>query len=260
MAANFINPLYVLQKLPKPTEVVSALLEMPKVLSDRELLTSHMSHRLAQLVSVGVRQAATQESWVAESAVSYVGRIVDVIVPIMGQDHRLRWQIEPIDILVAQRVEPELDANTITASPANVTLTVMPSVYDDVFDQWPPDMQQIMHHVHISGESALADWVSRLSKNLRPDVWAQLAGIIGAMPAGWVQKGAERAKQDVQSIAAKAQDRFLDGGSDEAVAIRHATLQHFSDQIHQVRQGVDILAQRIARLQASASTKSKANS
>ena len=155
----------------------------------------------------------------------------------------------PLAILVAHRIEPEPYANTITASPANVTLTVMPSVYDDVFDQWPPEISKIMRHVHISGESALADWVSRLVKNLRPDVWAQLAGVIGATPAGWVQQGAERAKRDVQTLAEKAQNRFLDGEDGEAVAIRHETLHHWSDQIHQVRQGVDTLAQRVARLQ-----------
>ena len=253
MAVNFLNPLEVLAKLPTPTEVISGLMEMPKVLSDRELFAAHMSYRLAQVVSVAVRQAATQEDWVAETALEHVGRIVDVIVPIMGQKHTLRWQIEPVDILVAQRIEPEPDANTITASPANVTLTVMPSVYDDVFDQWPPEIAKIMRHVHISGESALADWVSRLVKILRPDVWAQLAAIIGATPAGWVQHGAERAKRDVQNFAEKAQSRLLDGGvTGEAVAIRHEALHRWSDQIHQVRQGVDTLAQRIARLQKAA--------
>ena len=252
MAVNFLNPLEVLAKLPTPTEVISGLMEMPKVLSDRELFAAHMSYRLAQVVSVAVRPAATQEEGVAETARVHIGRIVDVIVPIMGQKHTLRWQVEPVDILVAQRIEPEPDANTITASPANVTLTVMPSVYDDVFDQWPPEISKIMRHVHISGESALADWVSRLVKNLRPDAWAQLARVIGATPASWVQQGAERAKRDVQTLAEKAQNRLLDGEDGEAVAIRHETLHHWSDQIHQVRQGVDTLAQRIARLQKAA--------
>lgn len=252
MAVNFLNPLEVLAKLPTPTEVISGLMDVPKVLSDRELFAAHMSYRLAQVVAVAVRQAATQEDWVAESALSHVGRIVDVIVPIMGQKHTLRWQVEPVDILLAQRIEPEPDAKTITASPANVTLTVMPSVYDDVFDAWPPEMHTIMRHVHISGESALADWVSRLVKNLRPDVWAQLAGIIGATPASWVQQGTERAKRDVQVLSEKAQNRFLDGVSGSAVAIRHASLQNLTEQIVQLRQGVDALAQRIARLQRAA--------
>ena len=43
MAVNFLNPFTVLEKLPTPTEVISGLLEMPKVLSDRELLAAHMS-------------------------------------------------------------------------------------------------------------------------------------------------------------------------------------------------------------------------
>lgn len=258
MAVNFLNPLSVLEKLPTPTEVISGLLEMPKVLSDRELFVAHMSYRLAQVVAVGVRQAATQEDWVAETALPHSGKIVDVIMPIMGQKHTLRWQIEPVDIVSAQRIEPEPDAQTITASPANVTLTVMPSVYDDILDDWPPQIQTLMQHVHISGESALADWVSRLTKNLRPDVWAQLATIIGAIPASWVQQGSERAKRDLQKVAEKAQHRFLDDESGRAVAIRHAALQQLSDQVHRVRQGVDTLGRRIERLQQSVQVNQKA--
>lgn len=249
MAVNFLNPLTVLEKLSTPTEVISGLLEIPKVLMDREVFATHMSYRLAQAVAIGVRQAATQESWLAETALPHSGKIVDVIMPILGQKHTLRWQIEPVDILSAQRIEPEPDAETITVSPANVTLTVMPSVYDDVFDEWPPQMQTLMQHVHISGESALADWVSRLAKNLRPDVWTQLAAIIGTTPAGCLQQGVERAKRDLQKVAEKAQHHFLDDESGRAVAIRHAALQQFSDQVHRVRQGVDTLGRRIERLQ-----------
>ena len=258
MAVNFLNPFTVLEKLPTPTEVISGLLEMPKVLSDRELFAAHMSYRLAQVVAVGVRQAAAQEDWVAETALPHSGKIVDVIMPIMGQKHTLRWQIEPVDILSAQRIDPEPDAQTITASPANVILTVMPSVYDDVFDDWPPQIQTLMQHVRISGESALADWVSRLTKNLRPDVWAQLAAIIGATPASWVQQGSERAKRDLQKVAEKAQHRFLDDESGRVVAIRHAALQQLSDQVHRVRQGVDTLGRRIERLQQSVQVNQKA--
>ena len=115
-----------------------------------------------------------------------------------------------------------------------------------------------MQHVHISGESALADWVSRLTKNLRPDVWAQLAAIIGATPASWVQQGSERAKRDLQKVAEKAQHRFLDDESGRAVAIRHAALQQLSDQVHLVRQGVDTLGRRIERLQQSVQVNQKA--
>ena len=102
------------------------------MLSDRELFAAHMSYRLAQVVAVGVRQAATQEDWVAETALPHSGKIVDVIMPIMGQNTRYAGKSRPVDILSAQRIEPEPDAQTITASPANVILTVMPSVYDDI--------------------------------------------------------------------------------------------------------------------------------
>jgi ubiquinone biosynthesis protein UbiJ len=196
---------------------------------------------------------AQQESWVGESAVPHFNRIVDVVLPIMNINHILRWQITPYDVLVAQRVEPELDAKTITASPANVTLTVMPTVYDEL-DGLPFDVkldsQAIMRHVHISGASDLAQWVSRLVENLRPDVWEHLAGIIGATPAGFVQQGFERAKSDIQALSEKLKARCLDGDENRpAVAVRHAKLDEFSKGVQAVRGGVDALAQRITKLQ-----------
>ena len=249
---SVLNPFELLAKLPTPTEVVAGLMQAPQVLSDKALLASHVGYRLSQAVALAVRQMAQQESWVGESAEPHFNRIVDVVLPIMNVNHTLRWQIVPKEILLAQRVEPELDAKTINASPANVTLTVMPSVYDEL-DGLPFDVkidtQVIMRHVHISGPSDLAQWVSRLVENLRPDVWAQLADIIGATPAGWAQQGFARAKSDVLSLTEKIKSRCLDGGElRPAVAVRHEKLDELSKDVQAVRSGVDALAQRVARL------------
>ena len=249
---SVLNPFELLAKLPTPTEVVSGLMQVPQVLSDKNLLASHVGYRLSQAVALAVRQMAQQESWVGESAEPHFNRIVDVVLPIMGVNHTLRWQIVPKEILLAQRVEPELDAKTITTSPANVTLTVMPTVYDELsslpFDT-ALDVQAVMRHVHISGPSDLAQWVSRLVENLRPDVWAQLADIIGATPAGWAQQGFVRAKSDIQSLTEKLKTRCLDGDEyHPAVLVRHAKLEEFSKGVQTVRSGVDALAQRVAQL------------
>jgi ubiquinone biosynthesis protein UbiJ len=249
---SVLNPFELLAKLPTPTEVLSGLMQVPQVLSDKNLLASHIAYRLSQTTALAVRQMAQQESWVGESAEPHFNRIVDVVLPMMGVNHTLRWQIVPKEILLAQRVEPELDAKTINASPANVTLTVMPTVYDELnglpFDT-ALDVQAIMRHVHISGPSDLAQWVSRLVENLRPDVWAQLADIIGATPAGFVQQGFARAKSDIQSLTEKLKTRCLDGDEyHPAVVVRHAKLEELSKGVQAVRNGVDALAQRVAQL------------
>ncbi len=251
-----LNPFELLAKLPTPSEVVTGLLQAPQVLSDKDLLAAHVGYRLSQAVALAVRQMAQQEAWVESSAVPHYNRIVDVVLPIMNVNHTLRWQIVPLDILHAQRIEPELDANTITASPANVTLTVMPSVYEELgglpFDA-RIDTQAIMRHVHISGASDLAQWVSRMAENLRPDVWAQLGDVIGATPAGFMQQGFERAKSDFQSLSEKLKSRCLDGDEHRpAVALRHDKLDELSTGIHAVRSGVDMLAMRVAKLQSKA--------
>ena len=249
---SVLNPFELLAKLPTPTEVLSGLMQAPQVLNDKDLLASHVGYRLSQAIALAVRQMAQQESWVGESAVPHFNRIVDVVLPIMNVNHTLRWQIVPNDILCAQRVEPELDDRTVTASPANVTLMVMPTVYDALeglpFDV-KLDTQAIMRHVHISGPSDLAQWVSRLVENLRPDVWAQLADMIGVTPAGWVQQGFARVKSDLQSLTEKLKVRCLDGDeSHPAVAVRHEQLDELSKNVQVARSGVDALAQRVTRL------------
>ena len=251
-----LNPFELLAKLPTPSEVVAGLMQAPQVLSDKDLLAAHVGYRLSQGLALAVRQMAQQEAWVEQSAVPHYNRIVDVVLHIMNVNHTLRWQIVPHDILHALRIEPELDANTLTASPANVTLTVMPSVYEELgglpFDA-RIDTQAIMRHVHISGASDLAQWVSRMVENLRPDVWTQLGGMIGATPAGFVQQGFERAKSDIQSLSEKLKSRCLDGDERRpAVALRHAKLDELSTGIHVVRSGVDMLAMRVAKLQSKA--------
>ena len=167
---SVLNPFELLAKLPTPTEVLSGLMQVPQVLSDKNLLASHIAYRLSQTTALAVRQMAQQESWVGESAEPHFNRIVDVVLPMMGVNHTLRWQIVPKEILLAQRVEPELDAKTINASPANVTLTVMPTVYDELnglpFDT-ALDVQAIMRHVHISGPSDLRSWRILLVQRLR---------------------------------------------------------------------------------------------
>ena len=249
---SVLNPFELLAKLPTPTEVLSGLMQAPQVLNDKDLLASHVGYRLSQAIALAVRQMAQQESWVGESAVPHFNRIVDVVLPIMNVNHTLRWQIVPNDILRAQRVEPELDDRTVTTSPANVTLMVMPTVYD-ALEGLPLDVkldtQAIMRHVHISGPSDLAQWVSRLVENLRPDVWAQLADMIGVTPAGWVQQGFARAKSDIQSLTKKLKVRCLEGDeSHPAVAVRHEQLDALSKNVQVVRSGVDALAQRVTRL------------
>ena len=261
-----------LPPLPKPSEVLDVLLTAPTVLSDQALMSAHMSHRSAQMLALAVRQIArdgsAENAWVAESVAPFVGKIIDIVVPVMGQNHTLRWQVDAVDILQAQYIEPVAveetahQAQNPHAYSANVTLIVMPSVYDDLWAEWPPQIQTVMHHVHISGESALADWVSRLLKNIRPDVWAQLAKIIGVAPASWVQQGVTQAQHRAKKTLAQLQNRFLSDGLsdnstiDRTVALRRIALTCMSDQIHQTREAVDVLGQRIQRLQQKMQSRS----
>lgn len=259
-----LNPFELLTKLPKPAEVFDALLTAPQVLRDKESLAQHVGYRMAQVVALAVRQTAQsadgQNAWVADSAAAYAGKVIDVVVPIFGVAHTLRWQVAAGGVLQAMRIEPEPDARTITASPANVVLTVQPSVYE-MLQQFPPetpDMAVVMEHVHIAGESGLAKWVSRLAEELRPDVWAQLAQLVGATPAGWMQTGFARAKNNAQAFAQSVQARLLDGDSDRApIGVRHAQLDTLAQSIQSTRGAVDALEQRIKHLLQITSAKAR---
>lgn len=247
-------------RLPSPFEVAVGLLEVPKVLRNQNLLASHVGFRLSQIVALAVKQMAQQEAWVVQSAQPHINRVIDVVVPIMGVNHVLRWQVVAQDVLSAVRVEPEADALTITASPAHVILTVLPSVYDVLhevrFDSSLSaslDMAAVMEHVHISGHSALAEWVNRLVKHLRPDVWGQLSSVLGATPTSFVQQGFYAAQAKCVEISQVLRTRCLDGDAEHApVMVRHALLDDFAAQVQATRSAVDTLAGRVAQLRRRA--------
>ena len=191
--------------------------------------------QLARAVAFAVKKMAASEAWVSSSAQPNEDKVIAVSFPLLGQTHELCWRVDAHEILEA------LDADLFFEH-ANVTLTVQPTLYAN------------LRHVHISGDAQLAEWVNTLAQRLRPEVWEELAKLIGDVPSHYVERGiktiTQHIKQATSSLTEQAQYVLLD---ETPVMIRHATLDNFASEALNLRYGVERLEQRIARLQQQVS-------
>jgi ubiquinone biosynthesis protein UbiJ len=201
--------------------------------------------QLARAVAFAVKKMAASEAWVSSSAQPNQDKVIAVSFPVLGQTHRLCWRVDAHDALEA------LDAGLFFEH-ANVTLTVQQTMYASL--SLPVNVPQLMRHVHISGDAQLAEWVNTLAQRLRPEVWEELAKLIGDVPSHYVERGiktiTQHIKQATRSLTEQAQYVLLD---ETPVMIRHATLDNFASDALSLRYGVERLEQRIARLQQKAS-------
>jgi ubiquinone biosynthesis protein UbiJ len=201
--------------------------------------------QLARAVAFAVKKMAASEAWVSSSAQPNQDKVIAVSFPLLGQTHQLCWRVDAHEILEA------LDADLFFEH-ANVTLTVQPTLYANL--TLPLNIPQLMRHVHISGDAQLAEWVNTLAQRLRPEVWEELAKLIGDVPSHYVERGiktiTQHIKQATSSLTEQAQYILLD---ETPVMIRHATLDNFASEALNLRYGVERLEQRIARLQQQVS-------
>lgn len=197
--------------------------------------------KIAQTIAFAVQRMAAHESWVLPSAAAHNGRVIAVSATLLGRPLNLAWRVDAAKVLCAQ---------TESTDAADVTLTLMPSVYGAAA-QLPFDMASIMRHVRISGDAGLAEWVNRLAQQLRPDVWEDLSGLIGDAPTQFIAQGVQhmlnRLKQAGQNLTAQAQYIALD---EHPIWVRHAHLDDFSQDAQELRYAVDRLEQRVALLKA----------
>ncbi|TDR31401.1 ubiquinone biosynthesis protein UbiJ [Hydromonas duriensis] len=197
-----------------------------------------LSSRLAQMVALAVRKMAANEPWVARSALPHEGQVIGVALPVLGRVLDLRWRVSAADIL---HVVP-------AQTPVSVQLDIAPSVYNSLA-QLPFDMQRVMRHVHISGDAQLAEWVNRLAQQLRPDVWEDLAKVVGDIPSFYAQQGADKLfkhfKNMVSTLTQQVQHAVLD---DTPVLVRHRALSTLADDAQQLRYATERLEQRVALL------------
>ncbi|QYG10110.1 SCP2 sterol-binding domain-containing protein [Janthinobacterium sp. PAMC25594] len=133
--------------------------------------------------------------------------------------------------------------------PANVTIRVKLSDVPLILQ----NRERAFSYVKIEGDAEFANAISQLSKGLRWEAEHDLEKVVGPMLATRLVSGAKDAVAFVrtgqQKLAENVAEYFLD---EQPMLIRPSTLQEYSAGVTRVRDDVERLAKRLARLEKAA--------
>lgn len=146
-----------------------------------------------------------QQSWAAELLAQHAGKTIRLIVAGV----QLNWGIEHDGRLMraSEGVSPD------------VTLEIEIDKFDplSLFGQTrKPDMAE---YVHVTGQAALAQVMSKLARGLRPDPEDALARWIGDVPARRAVRGAQQLLVAVQTLGASLSHNLAEYLSEETEAL-----------------------------------------
>ncbi|MDO9025614.1 SCP2 sterol-binding domain-containing protein [Zwartia sp.] len=139
-----------------------------------------------QAIAHAFNTLTRQQVWAAQRLALHAGKTIRIVVG----GFQLHWTINADGTLVhtEQTVTPD------------VTLEVLVEKFNPLsfFEQSPrPDLAE---YVHVSGQAALAQVISELARELRPDPEDALAQWIGDIPARRLVGGVKQAFQSTQRL------------------------------------------------------------
>lgn len=144
-------------------------------------------------------------------------------------------------------------AGMLEAAPADVVANVTIRVKLSDVPLILQNRERAFSYVKIEGDAEFANAISQLSQGLRWEAEHDLEKIVGPMLATRLVAGAKDAAAFVrtgqQKLAENVAEYFLD---EQPMLIRPATLQEYSAGVTRVRDDVERLAKRLARLEKAA--------
>lgn len=180
-------------------------------------LTSGVPHPV-RLIAASLNLLTTQQPWAAQRLARHAGKTVKVSLSGFAVSMTIdaNGQLEQSDDAIVPDVVLEIDPSKITIS--------------RLFD--PHDRQDVAELVHISGQAALAQVVSDLARDLRPDPEDALAHWVGDLPAGRIVRGVKGLFSTLASGSQSLARNTAEYLSEETNALlgRPAMLMHISSQ------------------------------
>ena len=156
-------------------------------------------------MAVALNTLTRQQVWAAERLAQHAGKTVRINVG----GFQLNWSIERDGQLVRahEGMSPDVTLDILVEK-------INPAV---LFEQSQRlDMAQ---YVHVTGQAALAQVLSELARDLRPDPEDALAQWLGDVPARRVVRGARKALNAAQTFGLSVSQNLAEYLSEEADAL-----------------------------------------
>ena len=199
-------------------------------LSDLSLMTP---------VIATINHLLAQEPWARQQLAVHAGKLACIDTGAVA----LRLRVDSAGMLEAAPGTAPADM------PANVTIRVKLSDVPLILQ----NRERAFSYVKIEGDAEFANAISQLSKGLRWEAEYDLEKVVGPMLATRLVAGAKDAAAFVrtgqQKLAENVAEYFLD---EQPMLIRPSTLQEYSAGVTRVRDDVERLAKRLARLEKAA--------
>ena len=199
-------------------------------LSDLSLMTP---------VIATINHLLAQEPWARQQLAVHGGKLACIDTGAVA----LRLRVDSAGMLEAAPGTAPADM------PANVTIRVKLSDVPLILQ----NRERAFSFVKIEGDAEFANAISQLSKGLRWEAEHDLEKLVGPMLATRLVSGAKDAAAFVrtgqQKLAENVAEYFLD---EQPMLIRPSTLQEYSAGVTRVRDDVERLAKRLARLEKAA--------
>ncbi|MGK5055103.1 ubiquinone biosynthesis accessory factor UbiJ [Janthinobacterium sp. RB2P8] len=182
-----------------------------------------------------INHLLAQEPWARQQLAVHAGKLACIDTGAVA----LRLRVDSAGMLEAAPAD----------MPANVTIRVKLSDVPLILQH----RERAFSYVKIEGDAEFANAISQLSKGLRWEAEHDLEKIFGPMLATRLVAGAKDAVAFVrtgqQKLAENVAEYFID---EQPMLIRPSTLQEYSAGVTRVRDDVERLAKRLARLEKAA--------
>ncbi len=182
-----------------------------------------------------INHLLAQEPWARQQLAVHAGKLACIDTGALA----LRLRVDSAGMLATAPAD----------MPANVTIRVKLSDVPLILQ----NRERAFSYVKIDGDAEFANAISQLSKGLRWEAEHDLEKVVGPMLATRLVAGAKDAAAFVRSgqqkLAENVAEYFLD---EQPMLIRPSALQEYSSGVTRVRDDVERLAKRLARLEKAA--------
>ena len=182
-----------------------------------------------------INHLLAQEPWARQQLAVHAGKLACIDTGAVA----LRLRVDSAGMLEAAPAD----------MPANVTIRVKLSDVPLILQH----RERAFSYVKIEGDAEFANAISQLSKGLRWEAEHDLEKVVGPVLATRLVSGAKDAVAFVrtgqQKLAENVAEYFID---EQPMLIRPSTLQEYSAGVTRVRDDVERLAKRLARLEKAA--------
>ena len=190
-----------------------------------------------QAVAHAFNLLARQQAWAAER----LARHAEKTLRIVFGGFSLTFQISSLGQLVPTEV----------AGTPDVVLEINPQSFDPIAWLSSTSRPDIAEYVHVSGQAALAQVVSELSRDLRPDPEDALAHWLGDVAAHRIVQGARTAAIGVSHALRALGRNMAEYLSEETDALAgRPVMEAFVHDQSQARTRLSVLEQRASELSA----------